>query len=106
MNQCPECGKTLLATAKRCSCGWVKVESNPPTIADHKCHYAIGQRRCLLPGTVSPKGKAWYCRRHNPILCDPRLAEAALSYIEENYQKIMNEEYPSWQTSNLINNKF
>ena len=93
MNLCPECGKTLSATAKRCSCGWFKVESKPSTITNHKCHYAVGQRCCPLPGTISPKGKGWYCRRHNPILCDPRLAEAVLRYIEENYKKIMDEEY-------------
>jgi hypothetical protein len=49
-----------------------------------------------LPGSISPQTtakSAWYCRRHFRTLGDRRLAEAELNYIENNYQKIIEEEY-------------
>jgi hypothetical protein len=99
-NDCPECGNTLSPRSQRCSCGWVKVERKEPARADHRCAFTTSGRRCPLPGTMSPfpAGNSWwYCRRHYQTLSDPRLGEVELRYIEENYQRILNEEYVDWR---------
>jgi hypothetical protein len=96
-NCCPECGNSFLEKTKRCLCGWRKAEINEPTRADHRCWYAIAERRCPLPGTMSPGFRAWYCRRHYQTLGDPRLGEAELIYIEKNFNKIIEDEYTDWR---------
>jgi len=100
VNLCPECGKRLLATASRCSCGWIAIADkvNHP---DHNCCYVVSGKRCPLPGTMNPYAYGsrnhWYCRRHYKTLNNPRLAEEELHFIEENYQQILNAEYSCWR---------
>jgi hypothetical protein len=106
-NSCPECGNTLSVRTKRCTCGWRKTEQQEAPRADHRCRYMVGERRCLLPGTISPNthgSVTWYCRRHYHTLDDPRLGEAELRYIEENYQQILKDEYTDWRRD-LFKNK-
>lgn len=92
-NQCPECEKVLAANAKRCRCGW---KSNDELliepIIDHRCQFAIGNRRCPLDGTNCPYpyGKGpWYCFDHWRKLHDPVASAAFLDYAEEHYHDII-----------------
>lgn len=103
VNVCPDCKNALSARIKRCSCGWVKMECQEVAKTNHRCQCAITQRRCPLPGTISPypAGSVWYCRRHYQTLGDLGLAEAALQYVEENLQKIIHEEYQDWRVTIL-----
>lgn len=90
MNTCPDCGKSILMKAKRCSCGWSKVEQKF-TAPDYRCQYAIANRRCPVQGIICPYpygNGPWYCREHWHTLNEPRLAEAALIHAEMNDQKI------------------
>jgi hypothetical protein len=102
--KCPECASYLSTNAKHCSCGWIKAEPKNTQISDKRCTYTLGEKRCPLPGGISPNtsGGRWYCRRHYQTLINPKLAEAALQYIEENYTEIINTEYSNG-TSKLFN---
>jgi hypothetical protein len=65
-NFCPECGKSLYHK-KRCNCGWIMQEINPPSQADYLCHYRENGVRCASLGTICPQPYAkspWYCRDH------------------------------------------
>jgi hypothetical protein len=67
MNECPDCGKSLVIRAKGCSCGWVKIEQKKPIIKDYQCQYGIENQRCPLPGTICPSpysDSPWYCATH------------------------------------------
>ncbi len=67
MNHCPDCGKSLGMRAKRCSCGWVKVEQKKPVIPDYRCQYVIENERCAKQGTICPAPYSdgpWYCTAH------------------------------------------
>jgi ribosomal protein S27AE len=97
---CPECGNSLSTNNKRCSCGWQKQEGKTREIADLRCTYVISEKRCPLPGTMSPYSHGsgrWYCRRHYKTLDDPRLGEAELRYINKNFQNIIETEYQDWR---------
>jgi ribosomal protein S27AE len=98
-SSCPECGGQLPQHSKRCSCGWLKSENRAVAIVDHRCWYSCAGKRCPLSGTMSShtSGSRWYCRRHYRTLNDPRLAEIEFRYIEENFKKIMHEEYQDWR---------
>lgn len=91
MKTCPDCGKSILLQAKRCSCGWAKAEQKKPITPDYRCQYAIANQRCLLDGTICPypySNGPWYCREHWNALNDPKLEKAALIHAEMSDQKI------------------
>ena len=91
--ECPECGNKFFHQAKRCSCGWRQLALTPVQI-DHQCQYATQQRRCPLPGTISPylhSNSMWYCTLHWRTLGDPKLGEEMLIYAENNYDQIIAE---------------
>jgi len=92
--KCPECGAPMSTQVTRCSCGWQKPDSPKKSAADHRCVYRPGERRCPLPGTISPAVHAserWYCRLHYRTVGDPQLGEAALYEAEEGYEDILAE---------------
>ena len=96
-NYCPDC-KARLGKNKVCSCGWINKEK-PAVVSDGRCVYRLGERRCPLPGTLSPhtsKSDTWYCSGHFWSQNDSSLAEAHLKYAEENYEQIL-EEMVSWR---------
>ena len=99
-NFCPECGASLNANTKRCSCGWHNIERRKIVLTDHRCWYTVAEMRCPLPSTMTPylygTGE-WYCRRHYHTLNNPQFGKAELRYINENYQKIMNDDYRDWR---------
>jgi|GEM_PF-2339427 len=97
--ECPECGKTISAKTKRCSCGWRKAEPAITGPRDYRCEYVINQRRCPLPGTVCPYpygNGPWYCGGHWSTLSDPQLGEAVLIDAEKNYHQIL-EDHRDWR---------
>ncbi len=95
---CPDCG-SFLNHARKCSCGWLNVV-NESIAHDGGCSYRLGDRRCPLPGTMSPyttKSDVWYCTYHFFSRNDPKLAEADLKNAEDNHIAIM-ESQISWRT--------
>lgn len=95
--QCPECKQIIDKTARVCFCGWKQPQ--PVVKADHGCKYSLMERRCPLPGTVSPYpygNGPWYCSGHLHTLDDHKKAEAVLIDAEKNYHKIL-EDRRDWR---------
>lgn len=66
INRCPDCGRTLVAKIKRCTCGWIVVQEIKNAVNDYRCHFAEFGERCESDGTVcnSIRGNRWYCGKH------------------------------------------
>lgn len=85
IKRCPECSSTLRED-NTCKCGWIDEVPKQYRNA-HQCIYQFGDRRCPLVGVLSDsitKSDRWFCRAHWQARCDPQLAEALLSDIENN----------------------
>ncbi|HEX4044865.1 MAG TPA: hypothetical protein VHZ76_04290 [Gammaproteobacteria bacterium] len=97
-NECPECGKSLAAKAKYCSCGWRNPGIENSSTVDYRCHYVTCGRRCPLPGGISSSvfGSTWYCAGHWRTLDDPQEGEAVLLNAEKNYNDIL-KTYEDWR---------
>lgn len=88
---CLDCGNSLAANQVQCLCGWQKPEANA-RLGDRRCYYALGDRRCPLPGTMCahPYGKGpWYCSGHWHARNSQAASEAVLNFAEKNYPQIL-----------------
>jgi hypothetical protein len=88
--ECPECGESLSANARKCSCGWNKSESNQKK--DHRCIFVLNGKRCNLPGSLSPsvkKSDDWMCKYHFLNRDDFHESSRWVSFIENHFHEIV-----------------
>lgn len=98
---CPACHEPAVSVQDRweCRCGWRDKNKQENRVPDLRCAYVLNEKRCPLPGTISPvirgNGKR-YCSGHFHALGDPQEGESILRAAEKNYQVIIRSRKP-WQ---------
>lgn len=83
---CPECRQLLHKNKQSCICGWKLSQKTESEVRDYRCVYSIGNRRCPLPGNVSPTIHAngnWYCSEHWRARGNRKLSEIILGQAEQ-----------------------